>query len=157
MRKRKSWREKLADNKGLPRVEPITPKMSARWGEGTVVLPAPMEVDAMMGAVPPGKVTTINHIREALAKRHQATICCPIVTGIFAWVAANAAEEASAAGAAGTTPYWRTLKAGGQLNEKYPGGIPLGAKQLEAEGHQVVRRGKKHFVADFENSLFTYY
>ena len=32
------------------------------------------------------------------------------------------------------TPYWRTLKAGGELNEKYPGGIPAQRALLEAEG-----------------------
>lgn len=47
MPKRKTWSEKLRDNKGLPKVEKITDKMSKRWGEGTVVIPAPMEVDEM--------------------------------------------------------------------------------------------------------------
>jgi len=31
---RKSWQEKLADSKDLPRVEKITGKMSKRWGNG---------------------------------------------------------------------------------------------------------------------------
>ena len=35
--KKKSWTEKLADSKGLPKVEKITDKMSKRWGTGTVV------------------------------------------------------------------------------------------------------------------------
>ena len=72
--KKKSWREKLADNKGFPKVEKITDKMSKRWGEGTVVIPAPMEVDEIMRQVPRGKVITINRIREVVAKRHSATI-----------------------------------------------------------------------------------
>jgi len=42
---RKSWQEKLADSKGLPKVEKITDKMSKRWGTGPVVIPAPKEVD----------------------------------------------------------------------------------------------------------------
>jgi hypothetical protein len=29
---RKSWREKLQDSKGLPKVETITAKMSSQWG-----------------------------------------------------------------------------------------------------------------------------
>ncbi len=71
---RKSWTEKLNDSKDLPRVETITDKMSQRWGIGTVVIPAPREVDALMRLVPSGKLTTINHIREALARKHGATI-----------------------------------------------------------------------------------
>ncbi len=71
---RKSWREKLADDKGLPRVAEITGKMSTRWGTGTVCIPAPREVDEVMRQVPAGKLTTINQIREIVAKRHGATI-----------------------------------------------------------------------------------
>ena len=123
MRTRKSWREKLADNKGLPRVEKVSPRLSSGWGSGTFVIPAPVEVDALMKQVSPGAVTTINEIRAALALKHHADFGCPITTGIFAWIAANAAEEARTAGAQDTTPYWRTLKAGGKLNDKYPGGI----------------------------------
>ncbi len=49
---RRSWQEKLADSKGLPKVEEITDKMSKRWGAGTVVIPAPKEVDEIMRKVP---------------------------------------------------------------------------------------------------------
>ena len=71
---RKSWREKLADSKDFPRVVEITDKLSTRWGTGTVVIPAPMEVDEIMRQVPEGKLTTINIIRETLAKKHGASI-----------------------------------------------------------------------------------
>src|SRR5262249_30176151 len=69
-KKRMSWREKLDQSKGLPRVIPIGPTMSKRWGEGTVVIPAPREVDAIMRSVPVGKLITIQEIRAILAKRH---------------------------------------------------------------------------------------
>jgi len=121
--KRKSWSEKLQNSKGLPKVEKITDKMSKRWGTGTVVIPAAMEVNEIMRKVPEGKLTTINEIRAALAKKHGATIGCPITTGIFAWIAANAAEEESKKGKKDITPYWRVLKTGGVINEKYPGGV----------------------------------
>ncbi|NIU38647.1 hypothetical protein GWN65_01360, partial [Candidatus Bathyarchaeota archaeon] len=118
MSKRKSWSEKLQDSKNLPRVERITDKMSKRWGTGTVLIPAPMEVDEMMRKVPEGKLITINEIRSALARKHKASIGCPMTTGIFAWVAANAAEELSQKGEENITPYWRTLKTGGVINPK---------------------------------------
>jgi hypothetical protein len=95
---RKSWQEKLADGKDLPRVVEINGRMSQRWGTGTCVIPAPMEVDTLMRKMPKGKVTTINEIRAALARRHCASIGCPITTGIFASIAARAAEEAAAEG-----------------------------------------------------------
>src|SRR5260370_14746933 len=123
MAKRKSWRDKLANDKDLPKVVPITGKMSKRWGEGTVAIPAPREVDAIMKRVPEGKLITINEIRALVAKKHGASIGCPITTTLFAWIAAHAAEEAAAEGETNITPYWRTLKSGGEVNPKYPGGI----------------------------------
>lgn len=153
MAKRKTWREKLADDKDLPKVVKITGRMSARWGKGTCAIPAPREIDAIMRKVPKGKLITINEIRERVARKHKATIGCPVTTGIFAWIAAHAAEEAAAEGREDFTPYWRTLKSGGELNPKYPGGIARLKSLLEAEGHKVVARGKKHVVADYEQAL----
>jgi len=150
---RKSWTEKLADSKGLPKVEEITEKMSKRWGTGTVVIPAPTEVDEVMRRVPEGKIVTINEIRATLARKHKATIGCPITTGIFAWIAANAAEEAMKKGEKNITPYWRTLKTGGVINEKYPGGVEAQRKLLEKEGHRVVQKGRSFVVVDYERSI----
>jgi len=49
---KKSWREKLADTKGFPKVAPIDASKSKRWGEGSFVIPAPLEVDESMRRVP---------------------------------------------------------------------------------------------------------
>jgi alkylated DNA nucleotide flippase Atl1 len=153
MPKRKTWTEKLNDDKGLPRVEKITDKMSRRWGSGTVVIPAPREVDELMRNVPEGKLVTISDIRSALARKHGATIGCPITTGIFAWVAANAAEERRRKGESVITPYWRTLKSGGVINEKYPGGVEGQRRLLEREGHIVAHSGKNCVVVGYEKAL----
>lgn len=153
MPRRKTWTEKLHDSRDLPRVEKITEKMRKRWGSGTIVIPAPVEVDELMRKVPRGKVITINEVRNALAKRHKATICCPMTTGIFASIAAHAAQEQKQQGKKDVTPYWRTLRKGGVINPKYPGGLEGQKKLLEQEGHKVTRRGKNYVVADFEQSL----
>ncbi len=155
MKKKTTWQEKLTGSKDLPRVETIDEKKSKRWGSGTFVIPAPLEVDAIMRKVPKGKLITINEIRQILAKKHHATIGCPITTGIFSWIAAHAADEAEQEGKKNITPYWRTLKTGGLLNEKYPGGLQNLKTRLEAEGHTIIPKGRsKHFmVKDFEKSL----
>lgn len=145
--------QSLSAKKDLPKVEKITDKMSKRWGTGTVVIPAPKEVDEIMAKVPPGKLITINEIRATLARKHGATIGCPITTGIFAWITAHAAEEAAAEGEKNITPYWRTLKTGGVINEKYPGGVEAQKKLLEKEGHKVIQKDKKYIVLDFEKYL----
>ena len=108
-----------------------------------------------MRKVPKGKLITINEIRQILAKKHKADFGCPITTGIFSWIAANAADEAERGGKKRITPYWRTLKTGGILNEKYPGGLKNLKKRLKAEGHTVIQKGRsKHFmVENFEKAL----
>ncbi len=134
----RSWREKLADSKDLPR---------------TMVIPSPREVDEVMRRVPRGRLATINEIRACLAKKHGTDIACPMTTGIFAWITAHAAEETRTAGEKSITPYWRTLKSGGELNPKYPGGVPALKKLLAAEGHRIVKKGSRFFVAEFERKL----
>ncbi len=151
--KKTTWQEKLNDSKGYPKVEEIKGKMSKKWGTGTVVIPAPIEVDQLMRKVPKGKLTTINEIRSALATKHKATIGCPLTTGIFAWISAYAAEEQKQLGKTDITPYWRTLKTGGFLNEKYPGGLETQKQLLEQEGHVVIKKGKKYFVKDYLNAV----
>jgi hypothetical protein len=154
MKARKNWQEKLLDSKGLPKVDAISGKMTTRWGTGTMVIPAPVEVDELMRKVPPGKLTTIAELRTALAAKHHATIACPITTGIFAWIAAHAAEEGLSSKAAKSTPYWRTLKTGGELNAKYPGGIAALKQKLQAEGHTITQKGKRFLVKDYEKALW---
>ncbi len=152
---RKTWQEKLSDSKDLPKVVEITGKMSKRWGIGTRVIPAPIEVDGIMKKVPKGKLITVNQIREIVARKHGATIGCPLTTGIFVGIAARAAEEAAAEGKINTTPYWRTLKSKGELNGKYPGGVEAQATRLREEGHTIEPgKGKKPpKVREFEKAL----
>ena len=153
MKARKSWREKLADSKDLPRVEKIPEGMVRMWGAGTLVIPAPKEVDRLMRKVPRGKVATINTLRESLARRHKATIGCPITVGIFARIAAGAAAEEEAEGKKEITPYWRILKSGGEINAKYPGGLE-GAKTTAGSGRPQSRNEReKFFVENFERAL----
>ena len=152
---RKTWREKLADSKDLPKVVTIPLAGRKRWGGATLAIPAPREVDALMRTVPAGRVTTINELRAAIAKKHGAAAACPITTGIFSWVAAHAAEEGLAAGEKDPTPYWRTLKTGGELNPKYPGGIAETQRKLAAEGHAFVRKGARVLVQNLEQVLYS--
>jgi hypothetical protein len=73
---RETWREKLgstAQRQHLPRVVEVNEKMSKKWGEGTCVIPSPLEVDAVMKSVPEGKLITINQIREVMAKKYHAS------------------------------------------------------------------------------------
>lgn len=149
---KKTWAQKLQNDHGLPKVEPIPANAEARWGRGTMLIAAPRAVDALMRQVKKGELATIDDLRRALAARHGATVTCPLTTGIFANIAAHAADESEQAGGKRVTPYWRTLKAQGELNPKFPGGLGNLRARLEAEGHVVVARGRRLFVVDFDRS-----
>jgi alkylated DNA nucleotide flippase Atl1 len=151
---KKTWREKFEDDKGCPKVVALGAETRRRWGGGTCVIATPRLVDALMKKVPRGRVTTINEIRAALARDHGAEIACPITTGIFASIAAQVAEEDKAKRKKGATPYWRTLKAGGEINPKYPGGVEAQKKLLEAEGHRIASRGRKTIVKDWDRKIY---
>jgi len=154
MAAKKDWIQKLQDRKDLPQIKKVSDKMTTRWGKGTFVIPAPIEVDQIMAKVPKGKVTTINEIRRLLAKKYNVDFACPITTGIFAWIAAYAAEQKRQEGKKIITPYWRTLKTGGLLNPKYPGGVEEQSKKLKKEGLKIAPKGSNdHIVVDHEKFL----
>jgi hypothetical protein len=143
MKTRKSWREKM-NNPNLPKVVDIPPRMQKRFGTGTMLVPSPNEVEAFIRTVRKGGVTTVSQIREFLAGKHAANVTCPLTTGIFVRIAAEAAEEDASVGKAKITPYWRVLKDDGSLNPKFPGGVRQQMERLREEGHRIVPgRGKQ--------------
>jgi len=159
--KKKSWIEKLNDNKKFPKILKFDPKFPCgktleKWGAKpgeSVVLAPPLDVDEIMKNVPKGKLITIYKICSQLAKKHKVKFCCSLTTGIFINISAHAAEELKEKGEKNITPYWRTLKIDGALNRKFPGGAEAQRKMLEKEGFTIKQRGKKYFVENFENYL----
>ena len=151
---RKDFNAMLHQRRDMPRVQVVTdPRTIAKYGGCRMLLVPPPAYDAVMRTIPFGKVTTVGEIRAHLARRHQADFTDPMTAGIFISIAAWASFQRPER----DTPYWRTLKAGGELNEKYPGGIQAQRALLEAEGHTVVSRGRtrpRWYVRDYEQALF---
>ena len=126
------------DNPNLPKLVAMPLKMQKRFGAGTILVPSPREVEAFIRIVRKGSVTTVSQIREFLAGKHSADVTCPLTTGIFVRIAAEAAEEDASAGKSKITPYWRVLKDDGSLNPKFPGGAHRQAEKLREEGHRIL-------------------
>ena len=146
----KSAREKL-ERPGLPKV------VDNPRGRGRMLIPHPLDVDALVRRVQRGKLATVDQIRERLARDAQADLTCPLTTGIFLRIAAEAAEEDASRGETNITPYWRVIKGDGSLNEKLPGGAEAQASRLREEGHTIeLGKGEKpprvaDFAASFQN------
>lgn len=139
----------LNDSKDMPKLQVITDPASIKKNGGDrMYFAPPIDYDRVMKRVPAGKVITVGIIRDYFAKQSGADFTEPITAGIFVSIAAWASYQR----AADETPYWRTLKAGGELNEKYPGGAVAQKKRLEAEGHTVITRGRKNIDEETDHS-----
>ena len=141
-------------NAMLPKVQIITDEAVIRkYGGEKMFFAPPLAYDEIMKTIPFGKVITVGAIREYLAKKNHADFTDPMTAGIFVSIAAWASWQRSA----DKTPYWRTLKANGELNAKYPGGIEAQKEKLASEGHTILQKGRKnirYYVKDYENALF---
>jgi|SRR5215467_7305461 len=148
------WREKL-ERQQAAKIVQIPERMQSRFGIGRMVIPRPLDVDALIRQVPKGRLVTVLQLREELARRSKVDVACPLCTGIFVRIVAEAAEEERRAGRKAVTPYWRIVTGEGRLNPKFPGGTHSQKRMLAREGH-VVRRttGKKPpAVVDFGRAL----
>lgn len=151
---KKDFNAMLHDNKDMPKFQIITDKASIeKYGGDRMYFAPPVDYDTIMRMIPRGKVITIGKIREHFAKKSGADFTEPITAGVFVSIAAWASYQR----AGDKTPFWRTLKANGELNEKYPGGVMAQKEKLEAEGHTIIRKGRKnirYYVKDYDSVLF---
>ncbi len=149
----KDFNAMLHNSKDMPKFQTVTdPKTIEKYGGTRMFFAPPIAYDRLMRRVPYGSVTTVGALRERLARENGGDFTEPITAGIFVSIAAWASFQRRE----DETPYWRTLKAGGELNPKYPGGIEAQREKLEAEGHKIVVRGRKnrrYFVEGYEEKL----
>ena len=158
---KKTWQEKMKDKKNFPKILKLEKgfpcynalhKMGVEEGED-VVLANPSEIIEIMKNVPEKKLITLTEICKTLAEKHRVKGCCSLTTGIFIMTIANAVEEMKNEGKIIDVPYWRTIKADGTLNEKYPGGASAQKSMLEKEGFTVMQKGKKYIVNKYHQHL----
>lgn len=147
---KKDFNKMLNDNKDMPKIKVINDeKTIKKYGGTRMFLAPPLYYDKLMRKVPKGELITVGQIREYLAKENNADFTCPLTAGIFinivAWASYQRKED--------ITPYWRTLKTNGELNNKYPEGIELQKRLLEEEGHTIIQKESKYYVKDFESKL----
>ena len=150
---KKDFNAMLHNNKDMPKIQIISDKTSIeKYGGEKMFFAPPIVYDEIMKTVPYGKVITVGIIRDYLAKMNHADFTDPITAGIFVSIAAWASYQRSE----NKTPYWRTLKANGELNAKYPGGTEAQKEKLESKGHTIIQKGRKnirYYVKDYQNFL----
>lgn len=150
---KKDFNAMMNDSKDMPKFQTVTDEKSiAKYGGDRMYFAPPIDYDRVMRQVPWGKLLTVGTIREYFAAVSGADFTEPITAGIFvsivAWASFQRQED--------KTPYWRTLKADGELNAKYPGGVEAQKELLEKEGHVVIAKGRKnirYYVKEYEKAL----
>ncbi len=154
--KGKTWRQKLQEthpNHG--KVVPLSERQQKRFGKGKMIIPSPLDVQARMKQVRKGRLITQAQLANKLATEAGVKAACPLVTGIFVRIVAEAAEEDRRDGRKRITPWWRTIKSDGTLNPKFPGGVRAQARLLREEGFTVspAKGAKAPRVKDYQDFL----
>ena len=151
---KKDFNAMLNDSKDMPKVQIITDEKSIeKYGGDRMYFAPPIAYDEVMKKIPYGKLITVGEIRDYFARKSGADFTEPITAGIFVSIAAWASYQRNI----DETPYWRTLKANGELNPKYPGGVEAQKKFLESEGHTIIQKGRtniRYYVKDYEKYLY---
>lgn len=145
------WREKL--ERDHSKIVEVPERMARRVGHGMMLIPRPLDVDALMRTVKKGKLIRSIEIRKRLARDKGVNVVCPLTTGIFIRIAAEAAEEDRLSGKKRITPYWRVVREDGTLQKKFPGGEQAQARRLREEGHEIERTRGSLRVKGFEKRL----
>ena len=110
----KDFNAMMHKDNGMPKVQIVTdPATIRKYGGERMYFAPPLAYDAIMKSVPRGKLITVGAIRDYLARKNGADFTDPITAGIFVSIAAWASYQRSE----DKTPYWRTLKANGELNQ----------------------------------------
>jgi len=102
----------------------------SQFGKGLMLIPTPKLVDETVRQIARGRLVTVGEIRRKLAADFAADVTCPLTTGIFIRIVAEASEEDRANGRKRVAPYWRVIKDDGSLNPKFPGGVQLQTRYL---------------------------
>lgn len=151
---KKDFNAMLRESKGMPKLQIVTDHGTIeKYGGDRMYFAPPMDYDRVMKQIPYGKLTTVGEIRAYFARQNNADFTEPITAGVFISIAAWASFQREGE----ETPYWRTLKANGELNPKYPGGVEAQKERLEAEGHTVIQKGRtniRYYVKDYKKDLF---
>lgn len=113
--KRKSWQEKLNDGR-QPQIEIAGKGFGGIKAGQKMLIPTPRLIDEYIRQIPKGKTVDSATIRNDLAIEHGAEVTCPLTTGIFIRIVAEAAYEEFQGGKPinKIAPFWRVI------NEKSP-------------------------------------
>ena len=132
--KRKSWQEKLNAH-CIPKVERAAKEFAGIKEGQMMLIPSPKLVDEYIRQIPEGKQVDVPTLRNDLATEFHAEVTCPLTTGIFIRIAAEAAYEQYQKGTpiSKITPFWRVVNEKSNTAKKLTFGTEFLKRQRKKE------------------------
>jgi 6-O-methylguanine DNA methyltransferase, DNA binding domain len=135
----------------------IAPQLERFFGcSGRMLKPCPETLAALIVQIPSGKIVTTDSLRRTLANRFGVEVTCPYDTKMALLAIAHTESDPNQSDPSQPIPYWRVIKANGELMPKHPGGPEAHAARLQAEGFTVDTSGKKPKIKQFKDKLHTF-
>ena len=132
--RRKSWQEKLNDSRPHE-VKPVPKDMVGMKKGQAMLIATPRIVADYVRKIPRGEMRDMPRMRGDLAKAYKAEVTCPITTGIFLRIVAEAACEDMQAGVdlEKVVPFWRVMDEKSPVAKKLACGSAFIAKRRAQE------------------------
>lgn len=117
--KKKTWLEKL-NQPQESKVERIEGRFADIPEGGLMLIATPKILADYLREIPEGQSVDVKTIRKDLAAKFEAEYTCPLTTGIFLRIVAEAEYERYLAGASLSelTPFWRAIEKKSNLAKK---------------------------------------
>ncbi|MCW5911842.1 MAG: hypothetical protein KIT62_12245 [Cyclobacteriaceae bacterium] len=130
---RKSWADKMEQDHSV--VKKLDKDFADMKAGSMMYISNPKTVDAYIRNIPKGRAVALKTMRQDLALEHRADVTCPVTTGIFLRIVAEAAHEQLRQGKAVSkiTPFWRVMDAKMPLAKKLTFGKKLIREQRKKE------------------------
>jgi O6-methylguanine-DNA--protein-cysteine methyltransferase len=127
----------------------IAPQLERFFGtSGRMLKPSVSTIAALLAQIPSGQIVTTDSLRRKLADQFRVEVACPYDTKMALLAISNDSSL--------NVPYWRVIKANGELNPKYRGGLEAQVALLKSEGFTVDFSGKKPRIKPFKDRLFAF-
>jgi hypothetical protein len=135
MPSRTTWTQKLA-KPGEPVVKSLDKPFAGHAVGDLMLISTPAEIDRRVRRLRRGTALTIPEFRARLARNAGADFACPLTTGIFLRIVAEAALERLAQGedVQHITPFWRAIDPESALASKLTCGAAYVRRKRHSEG-----------------------
>lgn len=134
--KGKTWTDKVNDESKTFIVKRIEKSFADIPANSTMLIATPKIIDEYVRQIPKGSSVTLQTMRNDLANEYKAEYTCPVTSGIFLRIVAEAAHEQLSNGKASTkvAPFWRVVDEKSPLNKKLSFGPEFIHQQRKKEG-----------------------